>query len=128
MASEAAAKGSAASVSAAASSRPQPSSSSSSSSSSSVPKAYTDPVLRNTLRYTVSAQEYATLHKYVLSRSRALRRATPTPASVDKALRPKAGRDDYNAKAVRHALRVFAATWFGMKGWEAVSKKFSDKE
>lgn len=89
-----------------------------------------DPVLRNTLRYTISAREYATLHKYILSRSRVLRRGAPSPASVDRALQPrKGGGDDYNAKAVRHALRVFAATWVGMKGWEAVARRVAgDKE
>lgn len=90
--------------------------------------ATADPILRNTLRYTVSAREYAALHKYILSRSRALRRAAPTPASVDKALRPKKGGDDYNARAVRHALRVFAVTWLGMKGWEAVARRMKNKE
>ncbi|KJZ71662.1 hypothetical protein HIM_08974 [Hirsutella minnesotensis 3608] len=69
-----------------------------------------DPVLRNTLRYTISAREYAVLHKYILSRSRVLRRSAPGPATVDKAL-ARPGGDDYNARAVRHALRVFAATW-----------------
>ncbi|OAQ73591.1 hypothetical protein VFPPC_01271 [Pochonia chlamydosporia 170] len=88
------------------------------------PSPPVDPILRNTLRYTISAREYATLHKYILSRSKALRRAAPTPASVDKALQPqKKGGDDYNAKAVRHALRVFVATMVGMKGWEAISRR-----
>ncbi|KAF7560823.1 hypothetical protein G7046_g3314 [Stylonectria norvegica] len=92
-------------------------------------KSATDPVLRNALRYTVSAREYASLHKYILSRSRVLRRTTPTPASVEKALQPKKGGDDYNARAVRHALRVFAGTWLGMKGWDVVSKRLGrDKE
>ncbi|KAJ6439719.1 carnitine acetyl transferase [Purpureocillium lavendulum] len=99
-----------------------------------------DPVLRNTLRYTVSAREYATLHKYIISRSRLLRRSAPSPAAVDKALsvspssdsvtgkKKISGGDDYNARAVRHALRVFAATWVGMKGWEAISRRMSDKD
>lgn len=88
-----------------------------------------DPVLRNTLRYTISAREYAALHKYVLSRSRVLRRATPSPGSVERALQPaKKGADDYNAKAVRHALRVFVATWLGMNGWDAVMKRFRHTE
>ncbi|KAK2591162.1 hypothetical protein QQS21_011156 [Conoideocrella luteorostrata] len=87
-----------------------------------------DPVLRNTLRYTISAREYATLHKYIISRSKTLRRAAPTPASVDKALQPqKKGGDDYNATAVRHALRVFIATIVGMKGWEAISRRMGQK-
>lgn len=91
-------------------------------------KAANDPILRNTLRYTVSAREYAALHKYILSRSRALRRAAPSPANVEKALQPKKGRDDYNARAVRHALRVFSLTWLGMKGWEAIERRMSNKE
>lgn len=114
-----------------------------------------DAVLRNTLRYTISAREYAALHKYVLSRSRALRRAAPLPATVDKAFLPPptqqqqkkqqkkktkrqgqgqgqdvgkaaagaTGGDDYNARAVRHALRVFAATLVGVKAWEAVMRR-----
>ncbi|KHO01580.1 uncharacterized protein MAM_00581 [Metarhizium album ARSEF 1941] len=83
-----------------------------------------DPVLRNTLRYTISAREYATLHRYVISRSRTLRRAAPTPASVDRALQPQRdGGDDYNARAVRHALRVFVATMVGVKGWKAVCRR-----
>jgi hypothetical protein len=90
--------------------------------------ASTDPILRNALRYTVSADEYATLHRYILSRSRALRRVAPSPGSVDKALRPRKGRDDYNARAVRHALRVFAATWLGMKGWDTVERRMNNKE
>lgn len=87
-----------------------------------------DAVLRNTLRYTISAREYATLHKYIISRSRTLRRAAPTPASVDKALQPqRKGGDDYNAAAVRHALRVFVATMVGMKGWEAISRRMDPR-
>jgi hypothetical protein len=97
--------------------------------SGSVAAAPVDPVLRNTLRYTISAREYAVLHKYMLSRSRVLRRATPSPAAVDKALLPPAG-DDFNARAVRHALRVFAATWLGTKGFETVARRMGmgDKE
>ena len=86
-----------------------------------------DPVMRNALRYTVSAREYAALHKYILSRSKTLRRAAPTPAAVDKSLAPTdaSASGDYNAKAVRHALRVFAATWVGMKGYGFVKGKIS---
>ena len=91
-------------------------------------KAANDPILRNALRYTVSAHEYAALHRYILSRSKALRRATPSPASVEKALQPKKGRDDYMARNVRHALRVFSITWLGMKGWEAIERRMSSKE
>ena len=53
---------------------------------------------------------------------------TPSPSSVEKAVQPEQGKDDYNARAVRHALRVFVATWVGMKGWDAVAKRMGDKE
>lgn len=98
--------------------------------SASATAAPVDPVLRNTLRYTISAREYAVLHKYILSRSRVLRRASPTPSSVERALVPAKGGDDFNARAVRHALRVFAVTWFGTKGFETVARRMgmSDKE
>lgn len=88
----------------------------------------TDAVLRNTLRYTISAREYAALHKYILSRSRVLRRATPNPSRVEKALQPPKGSDDYNARTVRHALRVFVGTWLGMKGWDVVAKRMKKEE
>lgn len=104
-------------------------------------RALSDPILRNTLRYTVSAREYAALHKYIISRSKTLRHAAPTPAAVDKALNPpppkktskdgaapKRRVDDFNARTVRHALRVFAATWIGMKGFEAVTKRMGKQE
>lgn len=80
-----------------------------------------DPVLRNALRYTntISAREYAVLHRYMLARCRLTRRAAPAPAAVARALR--AAGDDHNPRAVRHALRVFAATWLGAKGWGLVA-------
>lgn len=87
-----------------------------------------DPILRNALRYTISPREYAALHKYILSKSRTLRRATPSPSSVEKALQPRKGGDDYNAKAVRHSLRVFTATWIGMKAWDAIMRRFGKQE
>lgn len=84
--------------------------------------------MRNALRYTMSAREYASLHKYILSRSRVLRRATPSPSQIEKAMQPSKGKDDYNAKTVRHALRVFVTTYLGMKGWDIIAKRMSDKE
>ncbi|KAK6211391.1 hypothetical protein QIS74_10655 [Colletotrichum tabaci] len=111
----------------------------------------TDPILRNTLRYTISAKEYATLHKYVLSRSRLLKRASPSVTAVERIVegdKPTAPRqvtnanapsgsgagagagagvrtvDDYNARAVRHSLRVFLGTAMAMKGWALISTQF----
>ncbi|TGJ80077.1 hypothetical protein E0Z10_g8686 [Xylaria hypoxylon] len=118
------------------------------------PKSAVDPVLRNALRYTISAREYETLHKYVISRSRILRKRAPTVNTVEKyingensrrgsvgrdvakgkgkgkgkekatppSLGPREGAggkaDNYNARAIRHALRVFIATGIGAKVYE----------
>src|SRR3954447_26826952 len=53
-------------------------------SSSVTARSTTDPILRNALRYTISAREYATLHKYVISRSRALKKRAPTVDTVQR--------------------------------------------
>ncbi|KUI53025.1 hypothetical protein VP1G_00536 [Cytospora mali] len=47
-------------------------------------KATSDPILRNTLRYTVSAREYALLHRYILSRSRQIKKRVPTVENVNR--------------------------------------------
>ena len=110
-------------------------------------KATADPVLRNALRYTISAREYALLHKYVLSRSRVVKKRAPSVETVQRIMHgdggPAAGAggtgrgdkasgkgkkpedapgagavvgaDDYNARAVRHSLRVFLTTATLMK-------------
>ncbi|KAI1333508.1 hypothetical protein F5Y15DRAFT_404936 [Xylariaceae sp. FL0016] len=106
-------------------------------------KSVADPVLRNALRYTISAREYETLHRYVLSRSRLLRRRAPSVNAVEKYMdgssarrgsigdrdavkgkgkAPASGRggDSYNARAIRHALRVFVATGIAAKAYESV--------
>ncbi|KAI1155624.1 hypothetical protein F4825DRAFT_468434 [Nemania diffusa] len=109
-----------------------------------------DPVLRNALRYTISAREYDTLHRYVISRSRILRKRAPTVNTVEKYINGESNRktpvsrdtakgkgkgkekasirsadpggggggDSYNARAIRHALRVFVATGIGAKAYE----------
>ncbi|KAK3682271.1 hypothetical protein B0T22DRAFT_432768 [Podospora appendiculata] len=135
------------------------------SSSSSAParSAATDPVLRNALRYTISAREYGLLHKYVISRSRMLKKRAPTVDTVQKIMdggsdsaagRSRAqslsssssssaadkvkgkrkesdgnavvgggGADDYNARAIRHSIRVFVATGALMKLFGLVSAR-----
>ena len=85
-------------------------------------KSTTDPILRNALRYTISAKEYETLHKYVISRSKVLKRNAPTVAKVEK-LVDRPGRDDYNVAAVRASLRVFMATTAGLKAWDVIKKQ-----
>jgi hypothetical protein len=85
-------------------------------------KNTTDPVLRNALRYTISAQEYQTLHKYIISRSKVLKRNTPSVSQVEK-LVERPGRDDHNAAAVRASLRVFFATGAGLKAWSILRER-----
>lgn len=85
-------------------------------------KSTTDPILRNALRYTISAKEYETLHKYITSRSKVLKRNVPSVAKVEK-LVERHGRDDYNAAAVRAALRVFVATGAGLKLWSLAKER-----
>ena len=123
-----------------------------------------DPILRNALRYTISAREYEKLHKYVLSKSRLLKKRMPSVNAVEdymdgpnagkgsagsrdrgrdasaagdqdkengkgkgkgkgrdvakNSTSPRKGGDTFNARAIRHALRVFIATGLGMKVYE----------
>ncbi|CZS89958.1 uncharacterized protein RCO7_02338 [Rhynchosporium graminicola] len=86
-------------------------------------KSTADPILRNALRYTISAKEYETLHSYILSRSKLLKRNTPSVSRVDKLVQ-RPGSDDYNAAAVRASLRVFVATSAGLKVWGLIKERF----
>ncbi|KAF7894647.1 uncharacterized protein EAF01_010097 [Botrytis porri] len=86
-------------------------------------KSTADPILRNAIRYTISAKEYETLHKYIISRSKVLKRNAPTVTKVEK-LVERPGRDDYNAAAVRGSLRLFLATNAGLKIWSLITEKF----
>lgn len=132
-------------------------SSSSSGASSVTARSTADPILRNALRYTISAREYATLHKYVISRSRALKKRAPTVDTVQRIMEGTRGRtqatgkggrgkgrgadgeeekkaivvrgaDDYNARAIRHSIRVFVATGALMKLWGVVSARLMRKK
>ncbi|MCJ1228315.1 hypothetical protein MMC12_004976 [Toensbergia leucococca] len=80
------------------------------------PPTKIDPVLRNALRYTISAKEYKTLHQYLITRSpRVVRTSVPQPPKLDAIVH---NRDDYNAAAVRASLRVFVASQTGLKTWD----------
>lgn len=151
--------------------KPPPPAASSSSSSVSA-KATSDPILRNTLRYTISAREYALLHKYVLSRNRQVKKRVPsiemvnrimnggggdvvassssassnkrkdkgkqlpassdldvadvasTSAGLDAGAGAMLGADDFNARAVRHSLRVFGVTAVAMKLYGLAMQRF----
>ncbi|KAI0129813.1 hypothetical protein BJ170DRAFT_617682 [Xylariales sp. AK1849] len=123
-------------------------------SSKSQPRSAADPILRNALRYTISAREYDSLHKYVISRSRLLKRRAPSANAVEKYMnggnptREIDGRvakgkgkardggagsagnrgDTYNARAIRHALRVFVATGLGMKVYEVLMARLKGEK
>jgi len=137
-------------------------------------KSTTDPILRNALRYTISAREYSLLHRYVLSRSRLLKRRVPAVETVHRVMdgqpynrargqfpsatdrcnaddmsqsmgraprSPSGGAvaggqresvagpagDDYNARAIRHSIRVFVATGAAMKLWALLSNRLTAK-
>ena len=95
-------------------------------------KSTADPILRNALRYTISAKEYETLHKYIISRSKVLKRNAPTVARVEKIIDTKASTgekyNDYNASAVRASARVFIASAAAFKIWGIVGKRFLGKD
>jgi len=82
-------------------------------------KSTADPILRNALRYTISAKEYETLHKYIISRSNVLKKNAPTVARVERLIE-RPGRDEHNIAAVRASLRVFLTTAAGLKAWEII--------
>lgn len=96
------------------------SSASTAGSSNSDGKRHYDPVLRNALRYTVSAKEYKLLHEYLLSRAPAVKKRTPKPARYEAIVESK---NDFNVATVRLALRLFATTYIGFKGWEVALQK-----
>ncbi|RKF73036.1 hypothetical protein GcM3_095017 [Golovinomyces cichoracearum] len=113
-------------------------------------KSTADPILRNALRYTISSKEYEALHKYVLSRSRTVRRRVP-PVNVFEQLvgstRPEGGndrlhgqptgdkevswlvyRDDNNAAMIRESLRVFVGATLGLKLWSILRRIIAPAE
>ncbi|KAL4927623.1 uncharacterized protein BDV17DRAFT_266110 [Aspergillus undulatus] len=70
-----------------------------------------NPVLRNSLRVSLSAKEYKALHDYI-QRSPYLQSKLPSPARFEAITRSK---NKYNEAAVRSSLRVFLATGGLMK-------------
>lgn len=81
-------------------------------------KGKVDPVLRNALRYTISAKEYRTLHQYLITRSpQALRKRAVPPSHYASLVHTS---DDYNSAAIRASLRVFIVTQSSLKLWELI--------
>ena len=77
-----------------------------------------DPILRNALRYTLSAEEYQTFHQYLISRSPTVVRKRALPPPKYTALVQT--KDDYNGAAIRASLRVFVVTQTSLKLWELI--------
>ena len=77
-----------------------------------------DPILRNALRYTLSAEEYKTFHQYLISRSpTAVKRRALAPPKYTALVQTK---DEYNGAAIRASLRVFVITQTSLKLWELI--------
>lgn len=78
-----------------------------------------DPILRNALRYTISAKEYETLHQYLISRSPpAIQSRAPPPRNYSSIVRSN---NDFNAAAIRVSSRIFIATQVGLKIWGLIT-------
>lgn len=88
-------------------------------------QAKADPILRNTLRYTISAKEYKTLHQWLISRSPpAVRKRAPPPSKVASLVQVN---DDYNGATIRASLRVLILTQTSLKLWESIKTNLIQK-
>jgi hypothetical protein len=79
-----------------------------------------DPLTRNALRYSLSPREYQLLHKYLIARAPVVKKRVPQPAKYEKSVKDT---NDYNAAAIRASLRVFGATFAGLKLWDLITVK-----
>jgi hypothetical protein len=79
-----------------------------------------DPILRNALRYTISAKEYELLHQYLLSRAPVVKKRSIHPKRYDAIVK---GPDDYKVAAFRASLRLGVVTFSALKAWELVSTR-----
>ena len=85
-----------------------------------------DPVLRNALRYTVSAKEYQVVHNYFANRSPpVVKKRVLTPSKYPPA---RGSNDDFNSAAIRASLRVFVASGAGLTAWDLVKKQLFAKK
>lgn len=80
-----------------------------------------DPILRNALRYTISAEEYRLLHQYLISRAPPpVRKRTPPPQRYDAIVKSV---DDYNVAAIRTSLRLAVLSFSGLEAWDFITSK-----
>lgn len=97
---------------------------SSSSSNGSAGKRPIDPILRNALRYTVSAKEYKLLHDYLISRAPAVEKRTPQPKRFEAIVK---NGNDHTIATVRASLRVFVTAYTGFKAWDFILRKLEER-
>ena len=96
----------------------------SSSTSSDGSKRPLDPVLRNALRYTVSAKEYQLLHEYLITRAPLVEKRAPKPKRYEAIVKSDG---DYNVSSIRASLRVLVIAYTGLKGWDFLSRKLAER-
>ena len=100
----------------------------SSSSANAISKRPLDPITRTALRYTISPREYELLHQYLISRApEQVRKRTPNPPRYENITKTGSESGDYNVSAVRAAYRVFVGTYVGLKSWEVIMGKFTNR-
>lgn len=75
-----------------------------------------DPILRNALRYSISAKEYSILHQYLIARTPlAVRKRAPQPPRYSSIVQTN---NEFSAAAIRASLRVFVASQTGLNLWD----------
>lgn len=94
-----------------------------SSSTTSVSKARN----RTALRYVVSSREQQLLYRYILSRSKVARNNLQEKHDDRREKGHDGAEDDYNAATIRISLRLFLASYSGLKLWETISAKLFSK-
>jgi hypothetical protein len=93
-----------------------------SSSSASSPAKPMSSATRNAMRFTLSPLEYKLLHKHLLSRSPGLQKQVVQPDDYEKVIKAS---DDYNAETIRLTLKLFGASFAGLRLWEFALAKMA---
>lgn len=85
------------------------------------PRRPFDPILTNALRYTISANEYEHLHKYLSSRARVVQERAPQPQRFESTI-PHT--EDYTVATIRASVRLLILTYGGFKTWDLLARRF----
>ena len=84
-------------------------------------QADVDPILRNALRFTISAREETLLRQYLSGKTSLVK---DVPPELNKRKSKTSNEEDYNMATARVAVRLFAASFSGLTVWELISKRF----